>query len=71
MSMVSHLANRKWPSNQNNWDRSGVNYHLAHFWSHQKLFTETRSIDAQYFLCLIYSGLRRYFVLDPIIFLVN
>ena len=71
MSMGSLLANRKWPCYLENWDSSDVNNHLVHFWSHQKLSSETRSKDAQNFLYLVYSGLRHHFALDAIVSLVN
>ena len=71
MPMGSHLANRMWSCYLENWDSSGVNNHLAHFWSHLKLSSEKRLTDAQYFLYLFYSGLRHHFALDVIVFLVN
>ena len=69
--MGSHLANRKWSFYLENSDSSGVSNHLVHFWSHLNLSSEKRSTDAQHFRYRLYSGLRRHFALDAIVFLVN
>ena len=73
MPMGSHLANRKWSRYLENWDRSGVNNHLhvVHFWSHLKPSSEKSTTDVQHFLYLVYSGLRRHFAFDAMVFLVN
>ena len=71
MPMGSHWANRKWPCYLENLGSSEVNNHSEHFWSNLKLSSEKRLTDAQDFLYLVYSGLRRHFALDAIIFLVN
>ena len=71
MSIGRHLANRKWPCYPKNWDSSGVNNHSVHLCCHLNLPSKKRLLDAQPFLNLVYSGLRRNFVLDAIVFLVN
>ena len=71
MPMGSLLVNRKWSSYLENWDSFGVNNHLVHFWSNLKLSSEKRLTDAQHFLYVVFSGLRRHFALDFIILLVN
>ena len=71
MPIGSHLANRKWSYYLENFNSFGVNNHKVHFWSHLKLSSEKRLIDAQHFLYLVSSGLRRHFALDAIIFLAN
>ena len=71
MSMDSHLLNRKWSCYLENLDSYGVNNHSSHFGSHLKLPSVKRLTDAQYFLYLVYSGLRRHFALDFIVSLQN
>ena len=71
MSMGSHLVNRKWSCYLENWDSPGVNNHLVHFLSNLKLSSEKRLTDAQHFLYVVYSGLRRQFALDAMVFQVN
>ena len=68
MTMVSHLANWKWLCYLENWDSSGINHHYVHFWSYLKRFPEKRLTDAQHFLHLVYSGFRRHFASDAIVF---
>ena len=69
--MVSHLANRKWSCYLESWDRSGINNHLVRFWSRLKLSPEKWSTDAQHFLYLVDSGLRRNFASHAIVFLAK
>ena len=71
MPMDGHLANWKLPRYLEILDSSGVNNRIAHFGSHLQLLSEKRLTDAQQFLNLVYSGSRRHFPLDAIIFLVN
>ena len=71
MPMGSRLANRKWSCYLENWDSSGINNHFEHFLNHLKLSSEKIWTDAQPFLYLVSSRLRRHFVLDDIVFLVN
>ena len=62
--MGSRLANRKWSCYLENWDSSGLNNHLVHFWSHLRLSSVKRLTYAHHFLYLVYSGLRRHFALE-------
>ena len=71
MPMGSYFANRTWSCYLDNSDSSGVNNYLAHFWSNLELYSEKGSTDAQHFLYLVYSGLRRHFAFDVIVLLVN
>ena len=71
MSMCSHFANWKWLCYLENMDSSDVNNPLVHLWNHLKISSEKRLRDAQHFLNLVYSGLRRHFALDAIVFWRN
>ena len=60
MPMDSHLTNRKYLCYQENWDSSCVNNYLIQFRTHLKLSSEKRKTDAEHFLYLVYTGLRRH-----------
>ena len=71
MHIGSYLVNRKWSHYMENMDSSGVKYHLVHFWSNLQLSSEKMLTDAQHFVYVVYSRLRRHFALGAIVFLVN